>query len=353
MFRKDPFLSLLILFSGILLFFKKDLIRDIPSLIEYNTLIVLFTFMIITKGIEFSGCLNQVTDLFIERVKTERGLAFSLIFIELIISPFVTNDISLFLIIPITLSLSRKIAFDIEKLVIFEIWAANIGSSFLPIGNPQNIYIYQLSKMGFFEFIRVMVPFEVISAGLLLLVVFFSFKDVPIRTKPSIPIVKDKKLLIVSLFLLFLAMILVDLRLQIWAAGITVMIYLIVNMKIIYYGININLLLTFILLFILIGGIHRMDVIDRWLSTFKQVFFPSVLASQIISKVPSALLFSSYTTSYVPLLYGVNVAGNGTMISSLANLIGIRLGGVSTKRFHVYSLPFLFVTTMAIWLYVR
>ncbi len=353
MFKKDPFLSVLILFCVILAIGKREIIPQIPSFIEYNTLIVLFTFMLITKGIEFSGYLNQITDLFIEHVKTERSLAFSLIIIELIISPFVTNDISLFLIIPITLSLGRKIAFDVEKLIIFEIWAANIGSALLPIGNPQNIYIYQLSDMDFFTFFKVMLPFELINVFLLFSVLWFAFPKTAVKTKPSIPIIKDKKLFLVSSFLLLFSIFLVDYKFQLWALLITLVVYLFVNMKIIYYGTNINLLLTFLLLFILIGGLHSIDAIDKIFLSIKDVFFPSIVLSQFISNVPTTLLFSSYTTSYVRLLYGVNVAGNGTMISSLANLIGIRLGGISVKRFHLYSIPFLFVTTFFIYLYVR
>ena len=44
----------------------------------------------------------------------------------------------------------------------------------------------------------------------------------------------------------------------------------------------------------------------------------------MISNVPSAILLSQFTESWKPLLYGVNVGGVGTLISSLASLITFR-----------------------------
>ncbi len=352
MFKKDPFLLILTILLIIFVIWKPSILREVPLFIEYNTLIVLSTFMLITKGIEFSGYLNQVTDKFINRVKTEKGIAFSLIFIELLISPFITNDVSLFLIIPITLSISKRIDLDIEKLIIFEIWAANIGSSLFPIGNPQNIYIYQSFSMSFFDFVWKMVPFEIINATLLIIVIYFSFKKTEIKIKPFVPIVKNRILFIVSIFLFFTSIFLINYKFQIWALIITGITYLIINKRIIYYGINLNLLLIFVFLFILIGGVKEIRVIDGMLSSIRNIFISSILLSQVISNVPTALLFSHYTTSYTQLLYGVNVAGNGTMISSLANLIGIRLGIVSIKRFHLYSIPFLGISTLLLYLYI-
>jgi Na+/H+ antiporter NhaD/arsenite permease-like protein len=56
-----------------------------------------------------------------------------------------------------------------------------------------------------------------------------------------------------------------------------------------------------------------------------QTMANSALFSQIISNVPSAILFSSFTESYKGLLLGVNIGGSGTIIASLANLIAYRI----------------------------
>ncbi len=353
MFKKDPILIILILIIGILFIYNPNLVKETPTFIRYHTLIILFTFMLITKGIEFSGYLNLFADSFIEKAHTERALAFSLVIIELAISPIITNDISLFLIIPITLAIARRIKFDIEKLIIFEIWAANIGSSLFPIGNPQNIYIYQISKMAFIEFIWKMIPFEIINISLLFTIIYFSFGKERVKIQNLVPIAKNKKLFLVSLSLLILSILLIDYKHPLLAMIITLSLYIIFDVKIIYYGTNINLLLIFTLLFIVIGGVKEIEVINRLFLSIRDVFFPSIILSQVISNVPAALILSAYTTSYTHLLYGINVAGNGTIISSLANLIGVRLGNISVKRFHLYSFFFLGITTILIYAYLK
>ena len=50
----------------------------------------------------------------------------------------------------------------------------------------------------------------------------------------------------------------------------------------------------------------------------------SVLASQVISNVPAALLLSGFTEEALPLLIGVNLGGLGTLIASMASLISYK-----------------------------
>ena len=55
------------------------------------------------------------------------------------------------------------------------------------------------------------------------------------------------------------------------------------------------------------------------------VMIVSLLASQVISNVPAALLLSAFTDNARALLLGVNVGGLGTPIASLASLISLKL----------------------------
>ena len=49
-----------------------------------------------------------------------------------------------------------------------------------------------------------------------------------------------------------------------------------------------------------------------------------VVASQIISNVPAALLLSGFTDNGAGLLLGVNLGGLGTLIASMASLISYK-----------------------------
>ena len=48
------------------------------------------------------------------------------------------------------------------------------------------------------------------------------------------------------------------------------------------------------------------------------------MSCQVISNVPSAILLSKFAVGWKALLYGVNIGGCGTLISSLASLITFR-----------------------------
>jgi Na+/H+ antiporter NhaD/arsenite permease-like protein len=55
----------------------------------------------------------------------------------------VTNDIALFIVVPLTLGLHGMASLPTTRLVIFEALAVNAGSVLTPMGNPQNLFLWQ------------------------------------------------------------------------------------------------------------------------------------------------------------------------------------------------------------------
>lgn len=87
------------------------------------------------------------------------------------------------------------------------------------------------------------------------------------------------------------------------------------------------LLLTFVAFFVFSGNLSRVESVDRLLRSLLQgrEFPVSLLASQVISNVPAALLLSGFTGNARALILGVNIGGLGTPIASLASLISMKL----------------------------
>ena len=86
------------------------------------------------------------------------------------------------------------------------------------------------------------------------------------------------------------------------------------------------LLGTFLGFFIFVGNLGRVDAFRELLQTLltgREVLF-SVLASQVISNVPAALLLSGFTDDAHALLVGTNLGGLGTLIASMASLISYK-----------------------------
>ncbi len=69
----------------------------------------------------------------------------------------------------------------------------------------------------------------------------------------------------------------------------------------------------------------------------------SSLLSQLVSNVPATILLIDSVSRWDTLAVGVNLGGTGFILGSLANVITIRLGGVSLKDFHRYELPYFLV----------
>ena len=80
-----------------------------------------------------------------------------------------------------------------------------------------------------------------------------------------------------------------------------------------------------------------------------------ILASQVISNVPAAILLAGFTENAPALLTGVNLGGLGTLIASLASLISFKLfsrdypwrKGAFMKTFTLWNLIFLAVLAAA------
>ena len=98
-------------------------------------------------------------------------------------------------------------------------------------------------------------------------------------------------------------------------------------LKRVFSGVDYFLLLTFIALFILIGNLENIPFFNslfRQFITGNEVLW-GIVASQVISNVPAAILLSGFSTNYEAIIVGINIGGFGTLIASMANLISFKI----------------------------
>jgi len=64
-----------------------------------------------------------------------------------------TNDVALITFVPFAILTLKKCGQErlVIPVVVLQTIAANLGSMLTPIGNPQNLYLYNLSQMGFWS----------------------------------------------------------------------------------------------------------------------------------------------------------------------------------------------------------
>ena len=155
-------------------------------------------------------------------------------------------------------------------------------------------------------------------------------------------------------FALFAVCLLVVLRVipWYWMLGILIAVLLIYDRKLLLKA-DFMLLLTFVAFFVFSGNLARIPKISEAIRSLMtgRAYLTSLLASQVISNVPAALLLSGFTDQSHALLLGVNIGGLGTPIASLASLISLKLyshsehahTGYFLAVFTAFNLAFLLV----------
>ena len=342
-------------------------IRTYPGLVDWPTMATLTGLLMLTKGVEHSGFLRHAGALLLARMKSERSLALLLVCATALLATLLTNDVALFVVVPLTLGLRPAAdigsGLPVTRLIIFEALAANAGSTLTPIGHPQNLYLLQQSHGSFLAFCSAMLPLALLLLGSLLLMTacLFSGRAQPPASPRQEAGAIDRPMLLTCLALYLPFLILTDLHHAPAALAALLVIFLVLYRRLLAQ-VDWPLLLVFMLMFVdlrvaaaaapvqaLVAGID--------LAQGPRLYLAAIAASQVISNVPATILLAQYTHDWRTLAYGANVGGAGLAIGSLANIIALRMAPQRRAWlvFHGYSVPYLLLTGAAThaWLTLR
>ena len=350
---KEIFLIIFLILAAILLMFSNQSIKDLPSLVDWETIAVLTGLLLITKGVEESGYLEKIVLFFSKKAKTEKTVALLFVLLTAFLSMFLTNDIALFIIIPFTIIFFKTVENDLTRLIVLEALAANAGSALTPIGNPQNIFLWNKWEISFFQFVFNLFPLFLILISVLILFTISMFPQKPIvQNKNDIKKQKKPALFKWSLILLPLFIIAIETDNTHIALPLIVVFYLIFFHQIIK-KVDYLFIALFIVVFIDMHLIAQLGIVKVLLSHFdftkgSHTYFFSAFLSQFISNVPATVLISKFSTNYKAIAYGVNTGGSGLFIASFANIIALRLYKKKGlfKEFHKISIPYFIITLL-------
>ncbi len=301
------------------------LLRRIPSysLSDLKTVYFLFLLFTTTRSLERSEFFDSIA--FKLRGRRAHGIVFASAFL----SALVTNDVSLFITVPITLSLDIPSG-DKEKLVILEAIVANGFSALTPFGNPQNIFIHVHYSLKFLRITETIYPLPI---AVLLLALLLSGRIRIGLESAKYNLSKGWWVDLISLIIVALAVIdLVPDFLTVVSLAI------VLRRPSVLKGIDYPLLITFLAFF---GFTDNLKSFLNVSISGKTVFLSTVALSQLISNVPATLIMADFTSDWKGILWGSNVGGFGTLVASLANLIAYRMYGFSVLKFTLYNIAFL------------
>ena len=307
--------------------------------IDIRTLAILFCLMSVMAGLQKIGVFKWVAGKLIRRMRNGSSLVLTLVLLCFFSSMIITNDVALITFVPFTFTVFRMLGEEQKKrlllpVVVMQTIAANLGSMLTPIGNPQNLYLYGKAGISIGEFITLMLPYTVLSLLILAALSLIQGK----ACKQTFELGEESAhedfihgdgviyhLLVYGV--LFLLCLLTVGRILPWQAVLLVVIIAVfVTDRKVLAEVDYSLLLTFVGFFIFIGNVGRIAAFREFLQNVivGREIFTAIIASQIISNVPAALLLSGFTQDFAGLIIGTNLGGLGTLIASMASLISYK-----------------------------
>lgn len=310
-FKREIIFSISLILAIVSCFFVKPSINYF-NYINWETIILLFVIMVIVEVLKNLYVFERLVRKLLVKIRNTRGLVFILVFTCFLSSIFITNDVSLIIFVPFSILALKKV--DRIDLIILTVSlqtiAANVGCMVLPIGAPHNIVMYTVSNIPFQAFFLLLLPYIIVSLIFLAVLMFVVPRD-DINLPHMRKIEFDANNFIKRVFL----------------------------------GVDYYLLLTFIALFILIGNLENISffssLFTRWINGNEVLW--GVLASQVISNVPAAMLLSGFSSNYEAIIVGINIGGFGTLIASMANLISYK---ILVREFDEFKIRYLGVFTL-------
>lgn len=323
------------------------------------TLVGLLGLMLAIQGIRDSGLIPALAHRLIRGIPSRRGLGMALVLVlsSALASMLLTNDVSLFLLIPLSLVLAGPTGLPVWRLVSLEALAVNAGSALSPVGNPQNLLLLQQSGLSLGRFSLGLLPS---GLAMLTLVMVFSACWLPGGRVPPMPAdiapqavhrpMAGSSLLALAGMVLSLAS-----GHPGWGCGLILLATLLLAPRL---AIRIDwlLLASFLAIFVALGHAAALPPVHALLARLDlqqplTLYLSGIVASQLISNVPAAVLLLSRHPDPTALAVAVNVGGFGFGIGSMANLIAWRIAGVKggLGRFHKVSIPFLLVTAPIVY----
>jgi len=329
--------------------------------LQLPTLAGLLGLLIATQGIRDSGLVQRAANTLLARARSLRGLGLLLGGLAAVLSMALTNDVSLFLVVPLTLAIGARSNLPTGRVVVLEALAVNAGSTLSPIGNPQNLLLWQHAGWPFFRFVAAMLPATAVMCALLAAWTLCWLPRERLALAPErndLPAV-SRRLGLGSILALAGMVLAMQYGLALPGALLLLALYGLLARPSLR-RVDWLLLATFAAIFLGLGHLADLPAVHRGLERLDldrplPLYAGGILASQLISNVPAAVLLLDRAHHPAMLAVAVNVGGFGFALGSMANVIALRLAAQphGWRLFHRMSLPFLLACAPLAYLAAR
>ncbi len=320
--------------------------------VHVSTISQLVCLMLVVVGFQRIGVFRIIGSSLLHRVHTARGVVLTFIALTFISAMFITNDVALLTFVPFALAVLVMAHMEDKAIIVCALMtvAANTGSMLTPVGNAHNLYFKALTGMSTGHFLRIMAPYSILAAVLLVVVTCVVFRGQriaefdgmdskgfergvlapdPTRHQPDEIKVTGygagyggwRAIVYTGVFVV--CVLTVSDMVPLWVMCAVTFVAMVVCDRGSFRHADWALPLTFIMFFVFIGNMKRVPEFAGIAQAFvgQHPLEVSIISSQIISNVPASLLLSGFCDQWVPLIIGTNIGGMGTLIASMASLI--------------------------------
>src|SRR5512140_276287 len=162
--------TLTLLGVGLLLVTQQVNFEKMKGYIDFDTLVLLFSMMIIIAGLELSGFFSLAAGTLIKITHSPRGLLAAEILIVGVLAALFLNDTICLMFTPIVLDITLALDRNPIPYLIAIATAANVGSAATLTGNPQNIIIGIASRISYVDFLASLIVPTLLGLGLIWIV---------------------------------------------------------------------------------------------------------------------------------------------------------------------------------------
>jgi len=319
-------------------------LEEAYATIDWNTILLLFGMMVLNVNLRMAGFFHLVTSTVVKYARTPRRLLALLVGVSGVFSAIFLNDTIVLVFTPLVLDVTLALKRNPLPYLVGLVTAANIGSVGTIAGNPQNMLVGLSSGIPFLDFSRALAPIGAIGLAVAwgVLVLVYRREFVPVKLEDAAPFAFQTQpaLLrksLVAIVLLGAALVGgVPVPLAAALAAALLLITRRTEPERVFQEIDWGLLVFFCGLFVVTGAVGTSGLGEKLFAALRPytsggplpLTLVSSILSNVVSNVPAVMLFRPIVptlpdphTAWLTLAMATTLAGNLTLLGSVANLI--------------------------------
>jgi Na+/H+ antiporter NhaD/arsenite permease-like protein len=312
--------------------------------IDFDTIVLLLGMMIVIANLKLSGFFALVSAFVARHARHPLTLLAAIVLVAGLFSAFLVNDTICLMLTPLVLELVVALRRNPVPYLLAIALASNIGSAATITGNPQNIMIGSFSAIPYGSFLAALAPVSLAGLVLTMLLVaathraeFWGRQKLaaePRDIRVNKPLVR-KSVAVTAAMVAAFFVVAPPAKVAI-VAGALLLLTRRLKPERIYAEIDWSLLLLFAGLFIVVAGLEKSVLTPDVLAAAGSLRLDRVpvlsavaaILSNLVSNVPAVLVLKPFVqhlpdqrTAWLTLAMASTLAGNLTILGSIANLI--------------------------------